>query len=94
MKLIVATPMGARKRAIQKPDGPPPKSVAIAYAKNAPIIYRDPWATFGIRSTPRTRLRPEATMNRIVVRLRPTSICCNSADRVIFVANSIKRPWN
>jgi hypothetical protein len=41
-------------------------------AENAPIMYRDPWATLGTRRTPRTKLRPEETMKRIIARLRPT----------------------
>jgi hypothetical protein len=37
-------------------------------------MYSDPWATFGMRRTPRMRLMPDDTMNRIVVRLSPTRI--------------------
>jgi hypothetical protein len=40
----------------------------------APTIYREPCHILGIRSTPKIRLKPEATMKRITVRLKPTKI--------------------
>jgi len=63
---------GDRINASQKPVEPPPKNLEMLKAENAPIIYREPWATFGTLSIPRTKLSPTVTMNRIIARLRPT----------------------
>jgi hypothetical protein len=41
-------------------------------AENAPIIYKEPWATLGTLSTPRTKLSPDVTINNIIARLSPT----------------------
>jgi len=49
-----------------------PNKVKMLKAANAPIMYRDPCATFGTRSTPRTKLIPEHTTNRIIALLSPT----------------------
>jgi len=68
-----ATASGAPMRAIQNPMSPPPKSLDKVKAIKAPIMYREPCATFGIRKTPRIRLNPEETMKRITVRLKPTN---------------------
>jgi hypothetical protein len=38
----------------------------------APIMYKEPCAIFGTRSTPRTKLNPAQTINKIIDRLRPT----------------------
>jgi hypothetical protein len=51
---------------------PPPTKVKMLKATNAPIMYREPWATFGTLSTPRTKLIPEQTINRIIALLSPT----------------------
>ena len=51
---------------------PPPNRLERLNAEKAPIIYRDPCAIFGTLSTPRTKLIPADTINRIIARLRPT----------------------
>jgi hypothetical protein len=60
--------------AIQKPIDPPPKAVEMVNVIKAPTMYREPCHILGIRSTPKIRLKPEATMKRITVRLKPTKI--------------------
>ena len=52
-------------------------------------MYSEPCATFGIRSTPRMRLMPDDTMNRIVVRLSPTRIWDSVPVEKRFAAKSI-----
>lgn len=59
-------------RASQNPIGPPPKSLEMLKAENAPIMYNEPCATLGTLSTPRTKLSPDVTINRIMARLSPT----------------------
>src|SRR5512134_529489 len=70
---MAATNRGARIIEAPKAKTPSPRKWIAVYAAKAPIMYMEPCARFGIRSTPRMRVRPDDTMNRIVVRLNPTS---------------------
>ncbi len=79
---MAATTSGARTRASQNPVVPP-TATAMLWAAKAPIMYSEPWATFGTRKTPRMKLKPEETINRIMARLSPTSAWAAMAATVM-----------
>ena len=80
MRAINATSNGAIIIEIQKPNGPGISFVILKVAK-APIMYKDPCATFGTRRTPKTKLSPAQTTNKIIARLKPTKNWLMKAEK-------------